>query len=122
MAMLNNINAFNNVLNEVIITSLRQVKYMSLLAYARQPVTRLMMINIISPFIQVLHDNDIVHYNDIVYDNDIVYFRERLLDEDNDITSDIDTELVRTIVERSENNERLGRVIDLVIERCKAMF
>jgi len=80
---------------------------MSLLAYARHPVTRLMMIDILRPFIDVLRDND------------IVYFLERLLDEDNDITSDIDTQLIRTIVERSENNDRLGRVIELVIERCE---
>ncbi len=100
-------NEFNNVFNDVMIMSLRQVKCMSLLAYARHPVTRLMMIDILRPFIDVLRDND------------IVYFLERLLDEDNDITSDIDTQLIRTIVERSENNDRLGRVIELVIERCE---
>jgi hypothetical protein len=100
-------NEFNNVFNDVMIMSLRQVKCMSLLAYARHPVTRLMMIDILRPFIDVLRDND------------IVYFLERLLDEDNDITSDIDTQLIRTIVERSENNDRLGRVIELFIERCE---
>jgi hypothetical protein len=83
---------------------------MSLFAYAKHPVTRLMMIDIIRPFIAVLRDND------------MIYFLERLLDEDNDVTSDIDTELIRTIVERSENNYRLGRVVDLIIERCKATF
>jgi hypothetical protein len=100
-------NEFNNVFNDVMIMSLRQVKCMSLSAYARHPVTRLMMIDILRPFIDVLRDND------------IVYFLERLLDEDNDISSDIDTQLIRTIVERSENNDRLCRVIDLVIERCE---
>lgn len=105
-----NINEFNNVFNEVTIMSLRQVKWMSLCSYARHPVTRLMMIDILRPFIAVLRDND------------IMYFIERLLDEDNDVTSDIDTELIRTIVERSENNYRLGRVVDLIIERCKATF
>ena len=105
-----NINEFNNVFNEVMILSLRQVKCMSLISYARHPVTRRMMIDILSLFIAVLDDNDIVS------------FLERLFDENNDITSDIDTQLIRTIVERSENNDRLCRVIDLVIERCKSTF
>jgi hypothetical protein len=82
---------------------------MSLSAYARHHVTRRLMIDILRPFIDVLRDND------------IVYFLDRLLDEDNDMTGDIDSQLIRTIIERSENN-RLGRVIDLIIERCKSTF
>jgi hypothetical protein len=102
-------NEFNNVFNEVTIISLREVKWLSLLVYARHHVTRRLMIDILRPFIDVLRDND------------IVYFLERLLDEDNDMTGDIDSQLIRTIIERSENN-RLGRVIDLIIERCKSTF
>ena len=103
-------NEFNNVLNEVTITSLQEVKWMSLVVYTRHPVPRRLMIDIIRPFMDVLRDND------------MTYLLQRLLDENNDMTGDIDTQLIRTIIERAENNNRLSRVIDLIIERCKVTF
>lgn len=103
-------NEFNNVLNEATITSLQEVNWMSLLVYARHPVPRRLMIDIIRPFIGVLRDND------------MAYFLQRLLDENNDMTADIDVQLIRTIVERAENNHRLSRIINLIIERCKVTF
>ena len=103
-------NEFNNVLNEVTITSLQEVNWMSLLVYARHPVPRRLMIDIIRPFSAVLRDND------------MAYFLQRLLDENNDMTADIDVQLIRTIVERAENNHRLSSVVNLIIERCKVTF
>ena len=103
-------NEFNNVLNEVTRTSLQEVKWMSLLVYARHPVPRHLMIDIIRPF------------QDVLRDNDMTYLLQRLLDENNDMTGDLDLQLIRTIVERAENNNRLSHVIDLIIERCKVTF
>jgi hypothetical protein len=106
-------NNFNNILNEVAITSIREVTCRNLLYFANHPHTRQLMIFMMRPFINsnTIRDNDFTYFFNMIEE-----LEENVIHIHNNIQ-----QVIVEIVDRSDNtNMRL--LIDLMIERCKSLM
>ena len=109
-------NNFNNILNEVAITSTREVTGRNLLYFTTHRHTRQLMIFMMRPFINsnTIRDNDFTYFFNMIEELDE---NENMIHIHNNIR-----QVIEEIVDRSDNNTNMRLVIDLMIERCKSLL